>query len=69
MQLMVGASLFREHTQIVLPKEEISNHRSHLEHNFMITITEESDAVRLIGSPCEIPKVRTWLMSHGVKSL
>ncbi|WP_425556760.1 hypothetical protein [Haladaptatus pallidirubidus] len=66
---MVAASVFRDHTQIVLPKEEASNHRSHLEHNFMITISEENDAVRLIGSPCEIPKVRTWLLSHGVEIL
>ncbi|MFB9809627.1 hypothetical protein ACFFQF_33835 [Haladaptatus pallidirubidus] len=64
---MVGASLFREHTQIVLSKEEVGDNRDFLEHNFMITIAEENDAVRLIGSPCEIPKVRTWLISQGFK--
>lgn len=63
---MVDASLFREQTQIVLSKENVGDNREYLEHNFMITIVEENDAVRLIGSPCEIPKVRTWLISHGV---
>ena len=66
---MVGASVFRDHTQIVLPKEEVGDNRDYLERKFMITITEEKDIVRLIGSPCEIPKVRTWLISHGVKVL
>jgi hypothetical protein len=63
---MMGASVLRDQTQIVLPKEEVDDHRCHLEHNFMITIAEENDVVRLIGSPSEIPKVRTWLISHGV---
>ncbi|SIR89763.1 hypothetical protein SAMN05421858_4449 [Haladaptatus litoreus] len=62
---MVSASVFRDHTQIVLPKKEVGDNRDYLERKFRITITEEKDAVRLIGSPCEIPKVRTWLISHG----
>jgi hypothetical protein len=66
MQLMVSASLFREHTQIVLSKKEVGDNRDYLEHNFTITTTEENDIVRFIGSPCEIPKVRMWLTSHGI---
>jgi hypothetical protein len=59
MQLMVGASVFRDRTQIVLPKGKLSDDRDFLARNFMITISEEKNTVCLLSSLCEIPKVRT----------
>lgn len=63
---MADASWFRDSTQIVLPTETLGGYRDELEQRFMITIVDEQDTTRLIGSPVVIPKVRDWLVAHEI---
>ncbi|WP_227380776.1 VNG_1110C family protein [Haladaptatus halobius] len=63
---MTAAEWFRENTEIVLPKCALSNSRAALKQEFRITIVEEDETLRLIGSPAVIIEVRDWLSSRGI---
>ncbi|WP_227380613.1 VNG_1110C family protein [Haladaptatus halobius] len=65
-QLVTDASWFRDNTQLVLPKGRLADYRNDLERQFMITIIDEQDTVRLIGSPVVIIDVRNWLTAKGI---
>ncbi len=57
---------FRDSTQIVLPAGAIDGLREDLEAEFTVTLAEDDDRVRLIGSPVVISDVSGWLIRHGV---
>ena len=63
---MADASWFRDSTQVVLPTGTLGGYRDELKQQFMITIVDEQDTTRLIGSPVVIPEVRDWLVAHGI---
>lgn len=63
---MTDAGWFRDRTQIVLPKEQLDGHRDALDEEFMVTVVDESDTVRIVGSPTVIPEVSDWLSSRGI---
>ena len=65
-QRAIDANWFRDSTQIVLPAGALSDDCDELEQRFMITIVDERDTTRLVGSPVVIPKVRDWLVSQGI---
>lgn len=47
---MTDARWFRDNTQIILPKNEIDGYLDDLEETFVVTVVEEGDTVRIIGS-------------------
>jgi predicted Abi (CAAX) family protease len=57
---------FRDSTQIVLPAGILGDYRDELKQRFMITVVDEQDTTRLIGSLVVIPEVRDWLVAHGI---
>jgi hypothetical protein len=57
---------FRDSTQIVLPASAIDGLREELEAEFTVTVSENGDRVRLIGSPVVIAELSNWLVRHGV---
>ena len=63
---MTDVSWFRDSTQIVLPTGILGDYRDELEQRFMITVVDEQDTTRLIGSPVVIPEVRDWLVSKNI---
>ncbi|WP_101296178.1 VNG_1110C family protein [Halegenticoccus soli] len=63
---MPDAGWFRDSTQIVLPKDAVAEYRDELCEAFMITLVDENDTVRLIGSPVVITDVREWLEDRGI---
>ena len=63
---MTDVSWFRDSTQIVLPTGILDDYRDELEQRFMITVVDEQDTTRLIGSPVVIPEVRDWLVSKNI---
>lgn len=67
--VVTDASWFRDNTQIILLKNEIDGYLADLEETFVVTVVEEGDTVRLIGSPVVIMQVRGWLLARGVEFL
>ena len=65
-QRVPDVSWFRDSTQIVLPAGILDDYRDELEQRFMITVVDEQDTTRLIGSPVVIPEVREWLISKSI---
>lgn len=63
---MSGPSSYRDSTQIVLPWERLDGLRCELESEFTVTIREEDETVRIIGSPVVIKRVSQYLVRHGV---
>lgn len=63
---MSDASWFRDATEIVLPNGVLDGYRDELECQFMITMVDEQDMTRLVGSPVVIPEVRDWLVSKEI---
>ncbi|ELY34890.1 hypothetical protein C497_14162 [Halalkalicoccus jeotgali B3] len=50
----------------MVPPTALAGIRSDLEAQFAVTVFEECEAVRIIGSPVEIKGVNTYLARHGV---
>lgn len=63
---MPDPSRLRDSTQIVLPPAALDGIRGDIEANFVVTVFEEHDFVRIIGSPVEIKDVNSYLSRHGV---
>lgn len=63
---MSGPSSFRDSTQIVLPWERLEGHRCDIESEFTVTIREEGNTARIIGSPIVIKRVTGYLARRGI---
>ena len=63
---MADASRLRDSTQIQLPTEAVEGLREDLEERFVLTIREECEQVRIIGSPVEIKDASRFLTRNGV---
>ncbi|WP_232702056.1 hypothetical protein [Halobacterium wangiae] len=65
---MADPSTFRDSTQIVLPAATVEGFREDLEAEFVVTVfePEDSDLVRIIGSPVVIKKVNDYLTRQGI---
>lgn len=63
---MEDAAGFRDSTQIVLPWECLEGIRHELESEFTVTIHDEGDVARIIGSPVVIKEVSEYLVRKGV---
>ena len=63
---MTTAARFRDSTQIVLPGDALVGLRSTIDERFVVTVRQESDLVRIIGSPTEIKQVGQFLSRNGV---
>lgn len=64
---MPGSSSFRDSTQIILPGESLQGFRCDLQSEFRITIREEGDSTRIIGSPSVIKGVTGYLTRRGIE--
>ncbi len=63
---MPDPSRLRDSTQIVVPPTAIDGIRDDIESEFSVTVFDDSDIVRIIGSPVEIKGVNTYLTRHGI---
>ena len=63
---MVNADRFRDSTQILLPDGALNGIREELERRFTVTVRQEDDGVRIIGSPVEIKDAGDFLAMNGV---
>lgn len=63
---MVDSARFRDSTEIALPVERLEGLREGLESGFSVTVAEEGETVRIIGSPVAIKRVGAYLARHGV---
>lgn len=63
---MPDPSRLRDSTQIVVSPTAINDLRDDLESEFAVTVFDECETVRIIGSPVEIKDVNTYLARHGV---
>jgi len=63
---MTTAARFRDSTQIVLPGDALVGLRSTIDERFVVTVRQENDLVRIIGSPTEIKQVGQFLSRNGV---
>lgn len=63
---MTHAARFRDSTQIRLPSDALAGLRAELEEEFVLTVREEGNRVRLIGSPTEIAGASGFLVRNGV---
>jgi hypothetical protein len=59
-------SRLRDSTQIVLPGATFQGLEADLETEFAVTVFEERESVRIIGSPVEIKDVSSYLTRQGV---
>jgi len=63
---MATPSSFRDSTQIVLPWETLDGLHGDLESEFTVTVHDEGQMARIIGSPAVIKEVGDYLARHGV---
>lgn len=63
---MPDPSRLRDSTQIIVPPNALNGLRDDLESEFAVTVFDEREIVRIIGSPVEIKDVNTYLARHGV---
>ena len=63
---MVDAGRFRDSTQILLPAGALNGLRDELESRFTVTVRNEDEQVRIIGSPVEIKDAGNFLAMNGV---
>jgi hypothetical protein len=63
---MANPSSLRDSTQIVLPWEALDGLRCELESEFTVTVYDEGEAARIIGSPVVIKNVTDFLARNGV---
>ncbi|MFC6904297.1 hypothetical protein [Halalkalicoccus tibetensis] len=63
---MPDPSRLRDSTQIIVPPSALDGIRGDLEANFSVTVFDECEIVRIIGSPVEIKDVNGYLSRHGV---
>lgn len=63
---MPDPSRLRDSTQIIVPPSALEGIRSDIEAKFSVTMFDECEIVRIIGSPVEIKGVNGYLSRHGV---
>jgi hypothetical protein len=64
---MTTASLLRDSTQIILPRETIEGLEPQLDDEFAVSVFPEGDGrCRVIGSPVEIKAATEFLARHGI---
>lgn len=65
---MGDPSTYRDSTQIVLPESTMEDIDADLEAEFMVSVfqPEDSDIVRIIGSPVVIKNLSEYLARQGV---
>ena len=65
---MTDPSTFRDSTQIVLPESTLEDLDADLEEEFVVSVfePEDTDVVRIIGSPVVIKEVSDFLARHGI---
>lgn len=63
---MPDPSRLRESTQIVLSETTLQGLRIDLETEFAVTVFEDRESVRIIGSPVEIKDVSSYLTRQGI---
>lgn len=63
---MPDPSRLRDSTQIVLPCSTLDGMVENIERRFAVTVFQESDNCRIIGSPVEIKAVGEYLARQGV---
>ncbi|MEE6208732.1 hypothetical protein U3A55_00975 [Salarchaeum sp. III] len=56
----------RDSTQIVLPADDLREHRADINDRFVVTVVDEDGLSRIIGSPVEIKAVNDYLTRQGV---
>ncbi|MDH5021278.1 VNG_1110C family protein [Halobacterium rubrum] len=65
---MGDPSTYRDSTQIVLPESTVEDIDADLEDEFMVSVfqPDDSDIVRIIGSPVVIKDVSEFLTRQGI---
>ncbi|WP_435347102.1 VNG_1110C family protein [Haloarchaeobius sp. HRN-SO-5] len=63
---MPAPSQLRDSTQIVLPEGTAAELRQQLDDEFTLSILDEGETCRLVGSPVEIKRVSNYLARQGV---
>jgi hypothetical protein len=63
---MTDAARLRDSTQILLPSGALDGIRATLEERFVVTVRQEDDRIRIIGSPTEIKDTSEFLARNGV---
>jgi hypothetical protein len=64
---MADASIFRDSTQILLPRASLDEVRDDLEARVTVTVIDD-DPARIIGSPIEMRSVNEFLVRRGVST-
>jgi len=62
----MDADALRDSTQILLPAEALDGIRGDLDDQFTLTIRQEDEQVRIIGSPVEIKDASEFLTRNGI---
>jgi hypothetical protein len=62
----MDAATLRDSTQILLPADAIEGIRGDLDEKFVLTIRQEDEQVRIIGSPTEIKGASEFLTRNGI---
>jgi len=63
---MPAPTQLRDSTQIVLPAGTSPELRDRLADEFVLTMLEEGDTYRFVGSPVEIDRATDFLVRQGV---
>ncbi|MUV87894.1 hypothetical protein GJ631_15375 [Natronomonas sp. CBA1123] len=63
---MASPSGLRDSTQIVLPWASLDGVQADLEAEFTVTVYDEGNAARIIGSPVVIKEVSEYLVRQGI---
>jgi len=63
---MPDPAKLRDSTQIILPADAVAGFRAELEEQFVVTLFEQDDLLRIIGSPVEIKAVSEYLTRQGI---
>jgi hypothetical protein len=66
MSIMGAASRFRDSTQILLPVGALDGIREELEQQFTVSVHQDGEQIRIIGSPVEIKDASDFLARNGV---
>jgi len=63
---MPDPSSLRDSTQIVLPRRALDGLQDGVCERFTVTVIEEGDHYRIVGSPVEIKAASDYLARNGV---
>ncbi|MFW6002846.1 MAG: hypothetical protein ACOCPT_00285 [Halanaeroarchaeum sp.] len=63
---MVDARSLRDSTQIVLPREVLADVREEVEDEFVVSVFERGETIKIVGSPVVIREVSDYLCRQGI---